>query len=135
MLGYVATHGTNPAVKKSGYDAIRDFTPIAMLGGTPNLLVVSRTVPVNTLQEICSICQGQPGQGRLRHLGCRHLEPPALGRKKEKKKKRKKKEKKKKSEEKKKEGSEKRWKKRVEKRRKKRKERKVEEERRRKKKK
>jgi tripartite-type tricarboxylate transporter receptor subunit TctC len=36
MIGYVATHATNPAVKRNlGYDAIKDFTPIAMIGGTP----------------------------------------------------------------------------------------------------
>jgi tripartite-type tricarboxylate transporter receptor subunit TctC len=46
MIGYVATHATNPAVKKNlGYDAIKDLTPIAMIGGTPNLLVVARAVP------------------------------------------------------------------------------------------
>ena len=31
MLGYVATHGTNPAVRKVPYDAVKDFTPIAMV--------------------------------------------------------------------------------------------------------
>ncbi len=41
MVGYVGTHGTNPAVRKLPYDAIKDFTPIAMVGGTPNLLVVT----------------------------------------------------------------------------------------------
>jgi tripartite-type tricarboxylate transporter receptor subunit TctC len=42
-IGYVARHATNPAVKRSlGYDAVKDFTPIAMLGGTPNVLVVAR---------------------------------------------------------------------------------------------
>ena len=52
MIGYVATHATNPAVKNNlPYDAVKDFTPIAMLGGTPNLLVVARAVPVNSLQE------------------------------------------------------------------------------------
>ena len=29
------THGTNPAVRKVPYDAVKDFTPIAMVGGTP----------------------------------------------------------------------------------------------------
>ena len=37
MVGYVGTHGTNPAVRKLPYDAIKDFTPIAMVGGTPPL--------------------------------------------------------------------------------------------------
>jgi tripartite-type tricarboxylate transporter receptor subunit TctC len=76
MIGYVATHGTNPAVRKSGYDPIRDFTPIAMLGGTPNLLVVSRTVPVNTLAEFVAYAKANPGKvdygtsgvGTLNHL-------------------------------------------------------------------
>jgi tripartite-type tricarboxylate transporter receptor subunit TctC len=77
MIGYVATHATNPAVKKNlGYDAIKDFTPIAMLGGTPNLLVVARAVPVNTLQEFVAYAKANPrkvdygtsGVGTLNHL-------------------------------------------------------------------
>jgi len=39
MVGYVATHGTNPAVRKVPYDAVKDFTPVAMVAGTPNVLV------------------------------------------------------------------------------------------------
>ena len=58
MIGYVATHGTNAAIKKTLYDALRDFTPIAMLGGTPNILVVARAVrPSTTVRtEIVSPC-------------------------------------------------------------------------------
>src|SRR5918996_421952 len=47
MVGYVATHGTNPAVRKVPYDPIKDFTPIAMVGGTQNVLVVGTHVPVD----------------------------------------------------------------------------------------
>jgi predicted outer membrane repeat protein len=76
MIGYVATHGTNAAVRKSNYDSVRDFTPIAMLGGTPNLLVVSRAVPVSTLQEFVAYGKANPGKvdygtsgvGTLNHL-------------------------------------------------------------------
>ncbi|HEY4352288.1 MAG TPA: tripartite tricarboxylate transporter substrate binding protein [Paraburkholderia sp.] len=77
MIGYVATHATNPAVKRNlGYDAIKDFTPIAMIGGTPNLLVVARAVPVNTLQEFVAYAKANPGKvdygtsgvGTLNHL-------------------------------------------------------------------
>ncbi len=32
MQGYVATHGTSPATRKLPYDAIKDFTPIGMIG-------------------------------------------------------------------------------------------------------
>ena len=76
MIGYVATHGTTPAVKKNIYDPVRDFTPIAMLGGTPNVLVVSRAVPVSTLQEFVVYAKANPrkvdygtsGVGTLNHL-------------------------------------------------------------------
>src|SRR6202171_4427925 len=77
MIGYVATHATNPAVKHNlGYDAVKDFTPIAMLGGTPNLLVAARAVPVNTLQELVGYAKANPGKvnygtsgiGTLNHL-------------------------------------------------------------------
>src|SRR3954464_15157017 len=49
-VGYVGTHGTNPAVRRLPYDAIRDFTPIAMVGGTPNVLVVGPSVPASDLK-------------------------------------------------------------------------------------
>ena len=77
MIGYVATHATNPAVKKNlGFDQIKDFTPIAMIGGTPNLLVVSKAVPVNTLAEFVAYAKANPrkvdygtsGVGTLNHL-------------------------------------------------------------------
>ena len=77
MVGYVATHATNPAVKKNlGYDAVKDFTPVAMIGGTPNLLVVARAVPVTTLQEFVVYAKANPGKvdygtsgvGTLNHL-------------------------------------------------------------------
>jgi tripartite-type tricarboxylate transporter receptor subunit TctC len=40
LQGYVATHGTSPATRsKLPYDPIKDFTPVAMIGATPNVLV------------------------------------------------------------------------------------------------
>jgi len=76
MVGYVGTHGTNPAVRKVPYDAVNDFTAIAMVGGTPNVLVVHPSVPVNTLQEFIGFARRNPGKlnygsagpGTLTHL-------------------------------------------------------------------
>jgi tripartite-type tricarboxylate transporter receptor subunit TctC len=76
MVGYVGTHGTNPAVRKVPYDAVNDFTAIAMVGGTPNVLVVHPSVPVNTLQEFIWFARKNPGKlnygsagpGTLTHL-------------------------------------------------------------------
>lgn len=76
MVGYVGTHGTNPAVRKLPYDAVNDFTAIAMVGGTPNVLVVHPSVPVTTLQEFVAYARRNPGRlnygsagpGTLTHL-------------------------------------------------------------------
>ena len=51
MQGYVATHGTTPATRRVPYDAIKDFTPVGMIGATPNVLVVNSALPVKTLRE------------------------------------------------------------------------------------
>jgi len=76
MVGYVGTHGTNPAVRKLPYDAVKDFTPIAMVGGTPNVLVVPASLPVKTLPEFVAYAKankgklsyGTSGPGTLTHL-------------------------------------------------------------------
>jgi len=81
MIGYVGTHGTNPAVRKLPYDAIRDFTPIAMVGGTPNVLVVPPSLPVKTLPEFIAyvkankgkLSYGSAGPGTLTHLAMEQL--------------------------------------------------------------
>ena len=79
MVGYVGTHGTNPAVRKLPYDAIKDFTPIAMVGGTPNVLVVPPRVPVNTLREFIPYAEGESRQALVRIGGSGHAHPPRDG--------------------------------------------------------
>jgi tripartite-type tricarboxylate transporter receptor subunit TctC len=81
MVGYVGTHGTNPAVRKLPYDAIKDFTPVAMVGGTPNVLVVPPTLPVATFTEFVRYVKANPGKfsygssgpGTLTHLAMEQL--------------------------------------------------------------
>ncbi len=76
MLGYVGTHGTNPAVRKLPYDAVKGFTAIGMVGGTPNVLVVSPETPVKSVKELIAYAKANPtglsygsaGAGTLTHL-------------------------------------------------------------------
>jgi len=76
MVGYVGTHGTNPAVRKLPYDAVKDYTAIAMVGGTPNILVVAPSVPVSDLNGFVGYAKknaqklnyGTGGIGLLNHL-------------------------------------------------------------------
>jgi tripartite-type tricarboxylate transporter receptor subunit TctC len=74
MLGYVATHGTVPAVRKVPYDAVKDFSPVAMVAGTPNVLVAATNVPATDLKSLVEyakknkVSYGSAGQGSLTHL-------------------------------------------------------------------
>ncbi|HET6265874.1 MAG TPA: tripartite tricarboxylate transporter substrate binding protein [Usitatibacter sp.] len=76
LQAYVATHGTNPATRKVPYDAVKDFTPIGMIGATPNVLAISATLPAKTLAEFVDYAKangekvnyGSAGPGSLTHL-------------------------------------------------------------------
>jgi tripartite-type tricarboxylate transporter receptor subunit TctC len=77
LQGYVATHGTSPATRsRLPYDPIKDFTPVGMIGVTPNVLVVNAAVPAQTVAEFVAVLKGNPGrlsygsagQGSLTHL-------------------------------------------------------------------
>ena len=76
MQGYVATHGTTPATRRIPYDPIKQFTPIGMIGATPNVLVVNASLPMKTVQEFIDYARRNPGKtsygsagpGSLTHL-------------------------------------------------------------------
>ena len=76
LVGYVGTHGTNPAVRKVPYDAVKDFTAIAMVGGTPNILVIHPSVPAKDLKSLIEyakksaggVTYASGGMGTLNHL-------------------------------------------------------------------
>ncbi len=76
MVGYVGTHGTNPALRKLNYDALADFSPIAMVGGTPNVLVVSPSFPAKDFKQFAPMMKSDgdklsyasSGPGTLTHL-------------------------------------------------------------------
>lgn len=77
MQGYVATHGTSPATRRYlPYDAIKDFSPIGMIGGTPNVLVINANIPAQDFSQFLSylkknqgkLSYGSAGQGSLTHL-------------------------------------------------------------------
>jgi tripartite-type tricarboxylate transporter receptor subunit TctC len=85
MQSYVATHATSPATRKLPYDTARDFTPIGMIGGTPNVLVVPTSLAANNLaefvayakQNVGKISYGSAGQGSLTHLAMEQFKDAA----------------------------------------------------------
>lgn len=76
MQGYVATLGTSPATRRNlPYDPLKDFTPVGMIGSTPNVLVVNPQVPAQTVNDLLAYLRNNPtasygssGQGSLTHL-------------------------------------------------------------------
>ncbi|MBJ2156271.1 Bug family tripartite tricarboxylate transporter substrate binding protein [Variovorax sp. IB41] len=76
MQGYVATHGTSPATRQVPYDPVKDFTPIGMIGGTPNVLVINADLPAKDFKQFLDYAKAQAGKlsygsagaGSLTHL-------------------------------------------------------------------
>lgn len=70
-------HVINPAVyKKMPFDAVNDFTPITILGATPLVLVATKSLPANNVQELVALLKAKPngynlassGNGTIIHL-------------------------------------------------------------------
>jgi tripartite-type tricarboxylate transporter receptor subunit TctC len=52
----------SPALYKLPFDVIKDFAPVAMVGYSPHLLVVSPQVPAGNLGEFISYAKANPGK-------------------------------------------------------------------------
>jgi len=70
--GGIATHAIAPALySKLGYDAVRDFSPLSMIGTTPNVLIVNPSVQARSVGEFIALAKaaqrkldyGSPGIG------------------------------------------------------------------------
>lgn len=67
--------------KRPGYDPLRDFTPIALLGSVPNVMAVHPSVPARRLREVIELARRQPkklsygsgGIGSTNHLAMESL--------------------------------------------------------------
>jgi len=67
--GYTILFGSNtgfsgaPALHKNvGYDPVRDFTPISMMGLFPYFLVVNRELPARSLEELVDYARAHPNE-------------------------------------------------------------------------
>jgi tripartite-type tricarboxylate transporter receptor subunit TctC len=52
----------NPHLNKVGYDPLRDFAPITMVGTIPNVLAIHPSVPAKTLRELAQLARNNPGK-------------------------------------------------------------------------
>ena len=63
VLCNVASHGIAPSLyKKLGYDAVKNFTPISLVGTTANVMVVHPSVPARSVAEFIAYAKANPGK-------------------------------------------------------------------------
>lgn len=63
VFGNNQTHGNNMfLLKEPGYDAIKDFAPLAGAGAFPHALVVKNDLPAKTLPELIALAKKDPGK-------------------------------------------------------------------------
>ncbi|MGE8634247.1 MAG: Bug family tripartite tricarboxylate transporter substrate binding protein [Achromobacter piechaudii] len=75
--GTITTHAVNPFfIKSLGYDPVKDFTPVGLVGMVSNALVVRADSPFNTVQQVIDAARADPdgltygtaGAGTSQHL-------------------------------------------------------------------
>lgn len=63
VMGHIGTHAVNPALYKNlPYDAVRDFTAIAPVASSPNILLVHPSVQASTVSQLVALARSKPGQ-------------------------------------------------------------------------
>jgi tripartite-type tricarboxylate transporter receptor subunit TctC len=63
VMGTVGTHAINPSLyKKMPYDHVKDFAPVILVAGVPNVLVVNPSLPVHSVQELIAYAKANPGK-------------------------------------------------------------------------
>lgn len=62
LIATTSTHSIGPTLQKLPYDPIKDFAPIAHVANVPNVLVVSPSLPVSSVQELVGLARSRPGQ-------------------------------------------------------------------------
>ena len=63
LMGTVGTHAINASLyAKMPYDHIKDFAPVILVAGVPNVLVVNPALPVNSVAELIAYAKANPGK-------------------------------------------------------------------------
>lgn len=78
LMAHINSHALGPALQgtKLRYNAETDFTPLCLVGVTPNMLIANPGVPNKSVAEVVARCKAEPGkiafasagQGSAQHL-------------------------------------------------------------------
>src|SRR5271166_4588940 len=63
LMATVGTHAINPSLyARMPYDHVKDFTPVVLVAGVPNVLEVTPSLPVYTVADLIKLAKEKPGQ-------------------------------------------------------------------------
>ena len=77
LMTISSSQAINPALyKNAGFDPVKDFKPISLIGAVPNVLLVNPAFPAKSMAELVALAKAKPGQlqyasagnGTLNHL-------------------------------------------------------------------
>lgn len=54
--------GINMSITKVGYDLVKDFAGVSLIGTTPYFLVTSMSIPVKSIKDLVELAKSKPGQ-------------------------------------------------------------------------
>ncbi|QWG20197.1 tripartite tricarboxylate transporter substrate binding protein [Bradyrhizobium sediminis] len=70
LIVVASGHATNPLLHpKIPYDTFKDFTPISLLGSSPNILLVRADSPFKTLGDMIAQARAKPGSLSFAYAG------------------------------------------------------------------
>ncbi|HVR54069.1 MAG TPA: tripartite tricarboxylate transporter substrate binding protein [Pseudorhodoferax sp.] len=65
-----SSHTINPSLYKApGFDPVKSFEPIALVGTAPYVLVVNPDLPVKSVQDLVALAKARPGQIHMASAG------------------------------------------------------------------
>jgi tripartite-type tricarboxylate transporter receptor subunit TctC len=77
LMTISSSQAINPALYKNpGFDPVKDFKPVALIGAVPNVLLANADFPAKSMKELIAMAKAKPGQyqyasagnGTLNHL-------------------------------------------------------------------
>lgn len=77
LMTISSSQAINPAqYKNAGFDPVKDFKPISLIGAVPNVLLANPSFPARSMAELVALAKAKPGQyqyasagnGTLNHL-------------------------------------------------------------------
>lgn len=70
LVGTIGNLAISPYLyKKLGYDALRDFAPVAQMSAAAYMVMVHPSLPAKSMKELAALAQAKPGQLRYASAG------------------------------------------------------------------